>query len=118
MKAKKGFTLIELLAVVVVLGVIGAIATPIVFNAISTARSGADKENARGYLKAVEFSCSQIVVNGAAVPTWATAVSSATFKGTAPAVVPGATALTFSSNCQAQSGTATIGGFTLSALNS
>ena len=118
MRNKKGFTLIELLAVVVVLGVIGAIATPIVFNAVSTARSGANKENARGYLKAVEFACSQTVVNGGAVPTWAAAVGNATFKGTVPSIVPGATALTFNANCVAQSGTATIGGFTLAQLNS
>ena len=50
----KGFTLIELLAVIVVLAIIALIATPIVLNLITRARSGAAESSATAYVKGVE----------------------------------------------------------------
>jgi len=57
---KKGFTLIELLAVIVILAIIALIATPIILNVIETAKKGAAKSSALGYLNAVE---NQAVIN-------------------------------------------------------
>ena len=57
---KKGFTLIELLAVIVILAVISLIATPLVLNVIETARKGASKSSALGYVDAIE---KQIAIN-------------------------------------------------------
>ena len=51
---KKGFTLIELLAVIVILAVIALIATPVIMNAISSAKQGAWKDAAYGIIKATE----------------------------------------------------------------
>lgn len=50
---KKGFTLIELLAVILVLGVIALIATPIVLNVVDGAKESADENSAKLYAKAV-----------------------------------------------------------------
>ena len=57
---KKGFTLIELLAVIVILAIIALIATPMILGVIETARKGAAKTSALGYLDAVE---KQIMIN-------------------------------------------------------
>ena len=51
---KKGFTLIELLAVIVILAVIALIATPVIMNAIGSAKQGAWKDAAYGIIKATE----------------------------------------------------------------
>ena len=51
---KKGFTLIELLAVIVILAIIALIATPQILGVIETAREGAAKSAALGYIDAVE----------------------------------------------------------------
>ena len=52
----KGFTLIELLAVIVILAVIALIATPLIMRVINNARKNSSKDNAYGFVKAVEFS--------------------------------------------------------------
>jgi len=54
MKTNKGFTLIELLAVIVILAIIALIATPTILGVIETARQGAAKSSALGYIDAVE----------------------------------------------------------------
>ncbi len=51
---KKGFTLIELLAVIVILAIIALIATPIILNIISSAKSESDKRSKELYLDAVK----------------------------------------------------------------
>lgn len=51
---KKGFTLMELLAVIVILAIISAIATPIVLNIIKDAREASSLRSAEMYLEAVE----------------------------------------------------------------
>lgn len=53
---KKGFTLIELLAVIVILAIIALIATPLVLQAINTARKGAAEASANNFISAVEHS--------------------------------------------------------------
>ena len=111
MRNNKGFTLIELLAVIVVLAIIALIATPVVLNSISTARTSADKESARGYLKSIEFACAQTLIAGG-TPSWATSVSNAKYKGTLPTTT-GTFAL--DANCLA-TGSGTLNGFTLTQL--
>jgi type IV pilus assembly protein PilA len=89
---KKGFTLIELLAVIVILSVIALIATPAVLSAVGTARAGANKETARGFLQAAEFYCAKQLVEGAAAPATVTSTAGVVapsaledvFKGTTP----------------------------------
>ena len=54
MKNKKGFTLIELLAVIVILGVLLAIAIPAVSKYINTAKKSTYKENVQSYAKAAK----------------------------------------------------------------
>ena len=53
-KNKKGFTLIELLAVIVILGVLLAIAIPAVSKYINTAKKSTYKENVQSYAKAAK----------------------------------------------------------------
>ena len=126
MKANKGFTLIELLAVIVVLAIIALIATPVVLNSISTARTGADKESARAYVRAIELACARMVLASptqtvptyANAHTYATTAATQTFKGTTPTIVPGATPLSLNANCELTSSTATINTHTLAVLNS
>ncbi|HKM40622.1 MAG TPA: type II secretion system protein, partial [Patescibacteria group bacterium] len=50
----KGFTLVELLAVIVILGIIMLIATPLIINVISDARKGVFKNSAYGLVKTGE----------------------------------------------------------------
>ena len=40
-KMKKGFTLVELLGVIVILGIVGVIVTPLIMNAINESRQTA-----------------------------------------------------------------------------
>ena len=53
---KKGFTLIELLAVIVILGIIAVITTPLIMGVIEDARKSAALSSAQGYVEAVEQS--------------------------------------------------------------
>lgn len=53
-KKNKGFTLIELLAVIVILGVLLAIAIPAVSKYINTAKKSTYKENVQSYAKAAK----------------------------------------------------------------
>ncbi len=81
---KKGFTLIELLAVIVILAVIALIATPMVMDAVSTAKRGAAKASAYGFISAAEFSMAQMTTT---MPTAITATTSIPVKGTKPSTV-------------------------------
>ena len=58
MKRNKGFTLIELLAVIVILAIIAAIVTPVVFRIIDDARMGGFKNSAYGIIKAAKYNYS------------------------------------------------------------
>ena len=49
-KEKKGFTLVELLAVIVILGILALITTPLVLNTIESTRLGAAKTGATNYV--------------------------------------------------------------------
>jgi len=69
MKANKGFTLIELLAVIVILAIIALIATPTILGVIETARQGAAKSSALGYIDAVEKQIAIDMVTGTPVVT-------------------------------------------------
>ena len=64
MKIKNGFTLIELLAVIVILAIIALIATPIVLNIISDAKSESGLRSADFYLDALELSIAQATLKG------------------------------------------------------
>ena len=113
MKSNKGFTLIELLAVIVVLAIIALIATPVVLNSISTARTGANKESARAFVKAAEFYCATELLKPTPVVvpsvnfTASAVPAGISVKGTKPT----AASLTLSSSCLA-TGTVTLGGTT------
>ena len=119
MKSKKGFTLIELLAVIVILSVIALISTPVVLSAIGTARTGADKESARGYIKAMEFYCATTLVSTGTAPNWATAKTNVAYQGKAVNVDTDTTAA-FDSGCNVtdSGGTARFNGYSLVQLNS
>ena len=60
---RKGFTLVELLAVIVILAVISLIATPMILGVIDTAKEGAAKSSAQGYLDALELYISTAELN-------------------------------------------------------
>ena len=55
LKNQKGLTLIELLAVIVILGIIAAIAIPSVNTIISNSKKSAHKENARAMIDAARY---------------------------------------------------------------
>ena len=61
---RKGFTLIELLAVIVILAIIALIATPIVLNIINETKESATLRSAEMYLKAVEYTVADAIING------------------------------------------------------
>ena len=64
---KKGFTLMELLAVIVVLAIIALIATPIVLNLINNARVGAAEQSATEYVKSLEESIMNDMMNNKSI---------------------------------------------------
>ena len=88
---KKGFTLIELLAVIVILAIIALIATPTILGVIETARQGAAKSSALGYIDAVEkqiaidmVANTNVVTIPAGGEVAVTAITGLTLKGEAP----------------------------------
>ena len=50
---KKGFTLIELLAIIIILGAISILVTPVITSVIETAQSSSAKQSAVSYVKEV-----------------------------------------------------------------
>lgn len=60
----KGFTLVELLAIIVILAIIALITTPIVMDAIKSAKKGAVEEATNNYIKAVELTIQESRING------------------------------------------------------
>ena len=61
---KRGFTLIELLAVIIILGVIALIATPVILNIVDGSRKSASLSSAKLYIKAVNNSIMNSRLNG------------------------------------------------------
>ena len=93
MKSRKGFTLIELLAVIVILAIIALIAIPQILGVIETARKGAAKDSALGYVDAVEKSmmlamigpdAATINFNGEYTTTKSQGTEAGTYELTAP----------------------------------
>ncbi len=60
---KNGFTLIELLAVIVIVGVLSLIATPVILGVIESARRGAAVNSTYGYVEAIEKSSLQDMID-------------------------------------------------------
>lgn len=63
LKNQKGLTLIELLAVIVILGIIAAIAIPSVNTIISNSKKSAHKENARAMIDAARYKVNSEFIN-------------------------------------------------------
>ncbi len=63
LKNQKGLTLIELLAVIVILGIIAAIAIPSVNTIISNSKKSAHKENARAMIDATRYKVNSEFIN-------------------------------------------------------
>ncbi len=61
---KKGFSLVEILAVIILLGVIMLITTPIVLNVVGDSRKKAFETTAHGLAKAAENECLEQIVLG------------------------------------------------------
>ena len=83
----KGLTLIELLAVIIIIGIVAMVTTPIVITSISNSKDKATKVSALGYIKAVENSITlKDVNNNLAIDAGSYALSSfdTEFKGTNP----------------------------------
>lgn len=127
MKNKKGFTLIELLAVIVIIAIIALITAPVVLSSISTAKTNANKESARAFVKASEFYCASQLMATPSVTVSAIVLSGATgqqknvadvgAKGTQPTALTG---FSFNSSCIVDgAATLTVGGtaFTVSNLS-
>lgn len=64
MKRKRGFTLVELLAIIVILGIIALIATPMTLNVINSVQKGAAERSAGNYIKAIETTVSASLLSG------------------------------------------------------
>jgi len=89
---KTGFTLIELLAVIVILAIIALIATPMILNVISDAKSSAAIASANGYVEAIEknnmlaeFSDSYTVITEGVYATSSADLTGIALKGDKPA---------------------------------
>jgi type IV pilus assembly protein PilA len=127
MKNKKGFTLIELLAVIVILAIIALIATPTVLRAVGDARTRANRESARAFVRASESYCAQQLI--ASTPVSVTSIvatggvspirniADVNASGTQPTAVTG---YTFTNCVVDGTATLTVGGteYTVSDLKS
>ena len=61
---RKAFTLIEMLAVILILGIVALVVTPVVTKAINDARIGAFKRNVEGLEKAVDNKIALALLSG------------------------------------------------------
>ena len=59
MKDNKGFTLVELLAIIVILGIIAVITTPVILGVIDDARKDAAVDKAWGTIEAIKLAYAQ-----------------------------------------------------------
>ena len=65
---KKGFTIPELLAVIIILGVVALIATPVVLNVVESAREKAKSSSLKMYIKAVDNTVMDLKLKGNNIP--------------------------------------------------
>ena len=64
---QKGFTLIELLAVIVILAIIALIATPLVLNIISKARTSAAQDSVYGVMEATRLTYNESLLDATSI---------------------------------------------------